>query len=149
MGDANLGSLLKWGVQHSGEGANESSIASTDATSSPARGIDANALAQLFGAPSDADRMREAMAAIQDPNVDLENKIIAFDNFEQMIENLDNANNMEPMGLWMPLVEQLDNAEPEIRRYAAWCVGTAVQNNTKSQERVCTILPLLFPWGLR
>lgn len=141
MGDVNLGSLLKWGVQHSGEGTNNTSTVHTDATSNPARGIDANALAQLFGAPSDADRMREAMAAIQDPNLDLDNKIIAFDNFEQMIENLDNANNMEPMGLWMPLVEQLDSTEPEIRRYAAWCVGTAVQNNTKSQERVGIILP--------
>lgn len=133
MADAGLNTLLKWGVQHSGDGSND---VNTDATSNPSRGINAEALAQLFGAPSDADRMREAMTVIQHPDVDLENKIVAFDNFEQLIENLDNANNMEPLGLWMPLVEQLSNPEPELRRFAAWCVGTAVQNNTKSQERV-------------
>lgn len=133
MAEGGLNTLLKWGVQHSSDATTEGE---TEAPKNPARGINSEALAQLFGAPSDADRMREAMAAIQHPEVDLHNKIIAFDNFEQLIENLDNANNMEPLKLWVPLVEQLANPEPELRRYAAWCVGTAVQNNTKSQERV-------------
>jgi len=135
MADSGLSSLLQWSVRNSAdapaaEGTEEA------APQKPARPFNPDALAQLFGGPSDADRMRDAMAAIQHPDVDLDNKITAFDNFEQLIENLDNANNMEPLKLWMPLVEQLDNPEPELRRYAAWCVGTAVQNNTKSQERV-------------
>lgn len=139
MADGALGSLLNWGVRNSSN--NESSAEANDTsaetiTSKPMRSFNPDALAQLFGGPSDADRMREAIAAVQHPDIDLENKIIAFDNFEQLIENLDNANNMEPLGLWMPLVEQLENPEAELRRYAAWCVGTAVQNNTKSQERV-------------
>ena len=95
-------------------------------------------LAELLGGPSDADRMREAMAAIMasDDQLALEHKLIAWDNFEQLIENLDNANNLEPLGLWDPLVRQLDSDEAEMRRMAAWCVSTAVQNNIKSQERL-------------
>ena len=58
-----------------------------------------------------------------------------MDNFEQLIENLDNANNMDVLGLWAPLVQLLKSEEAELRRYAAWCVGTAVQNNVKAQER--------------
>jgi len=80
--------------------------------------------------------MRDAMAAIVSPEVDKDNKMIAWDNFEQLIENLDNANNMEPLGMWTPLIEQLSNAEADYRMMACWCVSTAVQNNTKSQERL-------------
>jgi hypothetical protein len=35
-----------------------------------------------------------------------------------------------------PLVEELEAEEHERRMMAAWCVGTAVQNNEKAQERV-------------
>ena len=75
----------------------------------------------------------------------LDNKLVAFDNFEQLIENLDNANNMEVLGLWAPLVQLLKSDAAELRRYAAWCVGTAVQNNVKAQERLLAVdaIPVL------
>lgn len=95
-------------------------------------------LAQLLGGPSDADLMRQSMTAIVAPidEVSLEEKMVAWDNFEQLIEQLDNANNMEGLGLWKPLIEQLDHAESEMRRMAAWCCSTAVQNNVRSQEKL-------------
>ncbi len=85
--------------------------------------------------------MISSMAAIKstDPEISLEDKLVAFDNFEQLIENLDNANNLEPLALWTPLLECLADKEAEIRMMAAWCVGTAVQNNEKSQERLLTM----------
>ncbi|KZF24585.1 armadillo/beta-catenin-like repeat-containing protein [Xylona heveae TC161] len=136
MTDPGLNSLLKWGVEHSKDTPSSNSNNNTTSTGDAARGIDPQALAQLLGGPSDADLMKDAMAAIVSPNVDLENKLIAFDNYEQLIETIDNANNQEPLGLWTPLLGQLENAEPEMRKMAAWCVGTAVQNNPKAQERV-------------
>lgn len=89
-----------------------------------------------MGGPSDADLMKESMAALLSDEVDLENKIVAFDNFEQLVENIDNANNMEPLGLWTPLVGLLQHKEADMRRMAAWCIGTAVQNNEKGQDKV-------------
>ncbi len=74
------------------------------------------------------------MAAIQDPDVSIEDKETAFDNFELLVEQLDNANNIENLKLWDPLLAQLSNPEPRLRLAAAWCCGTAVQNNPKSQE---------------
>ncbi|EPS40700.1 hypothetical protein H072_5419 [Dactylellina haptotyla CBS 200.50] len=98
--------------------------------------LDQEALAQfLLGGKSDADVMKEAMQCITDPTATLENREIAFDNFEQLVENLDNANNMENLKLWEPLVQQLHAAEKEMRLMAAWCIGTAVQNNEKSQDQ--------------
>ncbi|KAF1989184.1 Fes1-domain-containing protein [Aulographum hederae CBS 113979] len=133
MNDPGLNNLLKWGVENSAASRNDPNV---QAPRNPSSGLDPQTLAALLGGPSDADLMREAMNAITSPEVDLDNKLIAFDNFEQMIENLDNANNMESLKLWMPLVEQLNSKEADIRRMAAWCVGTAVQNNIKAQERV-------------
>ena len=129
--NAELNSLLKWSVENSdvSRGTNPENPHST-------RGLNAETLNALLGGPSDADLMKEAMQVIHSPDVSLANKVTAFDNLEQLIENLDNANNMEPLGLWTPLLNQLDNPEPDMRRMAAWCVGTAVQNNAKSQERL-------------
>lgn len=129
-----MNQLLKWSIENS-ENASADPTSTTDpkAERPSGRPINADALSSLFGGPTDADLMRESMAAILSPDIDLDNKLIAFDNFEQLIENIDNANNLENLGLWTPLVELLDNEVSELRRYAAWCVGTSVQNNDKAQ----------------
>jgi hsp70-interacting protein len=95
-------------------------------------------LAALFGGPSEADLMKAAIEVITDTDAanTLENRLVAFDNFEQLIESLDNANNLENLELWRPLLGLLSHEERELRRMAAWCVGTAVQNNEKTQERL-------------
>lgn len=80
--------------------------------------------------------MLRKMDIIMSDEHSLEDKVSAFDDFEMLIENLDNANNMENLGLWTKLVDQLEHEEDEIRKYAAWCTGTAVENNARAQERV-------------
>ncbi|KAF1935859.1 Hsp70 nucleotide exchange factor FES1 [Clathrospora elynae] len=133
MSDPGLNSLLKWGIQNSEASRNDA------ATAQPPPEIDREALLRLMtgmSGPSDAQLMQESMQVIRNDEAKLEHRITAFDNFEQLIENLDNANNIESTGLWIPLVEQLENKEAELRFYAAWCCGTAVQNNIKTQERV-------------
>lgn len=129
MNDPNLNTLLKWGVENS---------TVSEGAEAPKTQLSPEALAVLFGGnqKSDAQMMKDNMEVIKREECDLEDRIIAFDNFEQLIENLDNANNLEPLGLWIPLIEQLENKEAELRRFAAWCIGTAVQNNIKTQEKV-------------
>lgn len=124
-----LNSLLQWGIANSGD-------APAGERRDPTKGFNPELLAQLMGGPSDADRMKDAMHAIVAPmdKVDLENKLIAWDNLEQLIEQIDNANNLDPLKLWDPLIQQLDHEEPEMRKNAALCISTAVQNNVKSQE---------------
>ena len=142
--DPNMNNLLKWSIKAStaGEQPSEDNNASTTtATDSSRNGLTPQMLSTLFGGPSDADLMKASMAALRSDEVDLENKLIAFDNFEQLIESIDNANNLEPLGLWSPLVELLQHEESEMRRMAAWCIGTAVQNNEKAQDKVCSLHP--------
>lgn len=147
-----MSNLLQWSIANSANGqANSQSTGVTlpqsdqnGATSLPTtntqqadhapRGLNADAIRALMGGPSDADLMKESMTVILHPEADHEAKIIAFDNLEQLIENLDNANNLTPLGLWPPLLSQLNHENAEMRKMAAWCVGTAVQNNPKSQQ---------------
>ncbi|PYH66098.1 Hsp70 nucleotide exchange factor FES1 [Aspergillus vadensis CBS 113365] len=143
--DPNMNSLLKWSIkaateqQSSGENNNNNNDSGNNAPADPSRGLTPQMLSTLFGGPSEADLMKAAMEALRSDEVDLENKLIAFDNFEQLIESIDNANNLEPLGLWTPLVELLDHNEPDMRRMAAWCIGTAVQNNEKSQDKLIVL----------
>ena len=133
--DSSMNNLLKWSIENSAP--NNDKPSSTSSAQPSARSISPTALQRLLlNTPSDAELMQAAMTAIRDPDTTLDNKLIAFDNFEQLVENLDNANMLEVLGLWTPLVEELEAEEHERRMMAAWCVGTAVQNNEKAQERV-------------
>lgn len=142
--DKNLSRLLQWSIENQTKGEN-------DDTARPATQLTPEVLSSLFGGPSEADLMKAAMEAIHDPEVTLDNKLIAFDNFEQLIESLDNANNITNLSLWTPLLDCLDHKHAEMRRMAAWCVGTAVQNNVPTQERLLAVggLPRLVALATR
>lgn len=96
---------------------------------------DPKILNQLFGGPDEPTLMQQALIVIKNPESTLENKEIAFDNFEMLIENLDNANNIGNMKMWPTIAEQLDASVPtSLRVYAASVAGIAVQNNPTSQQ---------------
>ncbi|KAI8048773.1 armadillo-type protein [Gilbertella persicaria] len=79
-------------------------------------------------------RFIESVECINDPNDTLENKVIALDNLELLIEGIDNARNIENMKLWPGIIQQLSAPEAEIRQGTAWVCGTAVQNNPEAQQ---------------
>lgn len=78
----------------------------------------------------------DAVACISDPEDTIENKEIALDNLELLIEGIDNARNIENMKLWPAIIKQLDHEAPEVRKGTAWVCGTAVQNNPEAQKAV-------------
>lgn len=147
MADKNLSQLLKWSIEAQTAGETTTNPDGTTTTNPPPRTsqLTPEILASIMGGPSDADLMIQSMAAITSPDTPADEKLVAFDNFEQLIESLDNANNMATLALWPPLIAQLDATAPDLRRYAAWCVGTAVQNNEKSQA---ALLPGAAPGAL-
>ncbi|PNY24960.1 Hsp70 nucleotide exchange factor FES1 [Tolypocladium capitatum] len=141
MGDKRLNDLLRWGIEHADTTNNEPS-ASQEPRANSTSNLTPEVMAALMGGPSDADLMKASMEIISAPlgdAVSVGDKLIAFDNFEQLIESLDNANNIANLGLWTPLLDQLQSDESELRRMAAWCIGTAVQNNARTQERLLAV----------
>src|SRR3569833_4007530 len=128
-----LNELLNWSIENSTTTKND-----PDAAPPTNPCCDPEAMAALLGGPSDAELMKAAMEVVTAPDgstVTLADRLTAFDNFEQLVESLDNANNLAPLALWPPLLAQLGRAEADMRRMAAWCVGTAVQNNGPGRGR--------------
>ncbi|KAJ5099202.1 Hsp70 nucleotide exchange factor fes1 [Penicillium argentinense] len=137
--DPQMNKLLKWSVQNSQQRQEDGTLTAPPTAEEASRNLTPDMINALFGGPSDADLLKMNMQLLQSDEADLENKMIAFDNFEQLIESIDNANNLEPLGLWTPLVALLKHEEPDMRRMAAWCVGTAVQNNQKAQDKLIVL----------
>ncbi|KAL7423087.1 hsp70 nucleotide exchange factor fes1 [Cryptotrichosporon argae] len=105
----------------------------------------------LIMGKSDSVTMKEKMAAATDESNEVEVRVDALDDFEMLIELIDNANNMAVLKLWQPLLALLQSPHPEIVRHALWVIGTAVQNNPKAQaalyvhDALPAILSLLSP----
>ncbi|CAN6634533.1 hsp70 nucleotide exchange factor Fes1p [Trichomonascus vanleenenianus] len=116
--------LLKWSIESASHDPNSGREAPKP---------DAKLLSQLFGGPDEAQLMQQAVAVAATKENELEDRLVALDNLEMLIENLDNANNLENMQLWPAVLGLLDDESAEIRKMAAWVIGTAVQNNEKSQ----------------
>lgn len=134
MNNPKFNDLLKWGIENS-----EASRNDPDAPKNPNTQLDPQTLQEILtglSAPSDAEMMKRKMTVITQPDYTLEQKVDAFEDFEMLVQGIDNANNLEPLKLWDPLIEQLEHEEADLRKYAAWCAGTAVENNAKAQERV-------------
>lgn len=88
-----------------------------------------------MGAPDSAQLMKDAMHAIEHPELSIEDKEQAFENLMELVEQIDNANNLENLGLWPPLLQKLDHEESSLRMWAAWTCGAATQNNPKTQAK--------------
>lgn len=95
---------------------------------------DPKMLEQLFGAPDEPALMKQAITVLNNPEATDDDKLVAFENFEMLIENLDNANNIENMKLWPSIISQLLSENTDFQVMAASIVGIATQNNPTSQE---------------
>jgi len=137
MNDPRMNNILKWGIQNSEASRNDAA-----ASDQPKAQLDPEALQALLtgmAGPSDAELMKESMDVIDNAEATPEAKYTAFENFEMLIEGIDNANNIEALGLWTRLLKHLESEDQKIRYFAAWCCGVAVQNNIRAQERLLVL----------
>lgn len=98
---------------------------------------DPEALGKLFGTgPDEPTLMKQSIEVVEHPEATSENKQIALENFEMLIENLDNANNIENLKLWPSIIKLLndDVDDSDLKVLACSIIGIAVQNNPISQE---------------
>ncbi|KAI0744577.1 nucleotide exchange factors-like protein [Earliella scabrosa] len=97
----------------------------------------------ILGKP-DSELMKEALAVAVDEKRDEDERIQALDDFEMLIEQIDNANNLEKLKMWEPLHSLLTNptSSEEIQMQTLWILGTAVQNNPAAQNAYLAHNPL-------
>ena len=151
MMNREMNQLLKWGLENSDSAPQVNGTSAQDnAHEQPSQTPNSQVLDALFGGPSDADLMKDAMAVIASTDASIDDKVTAFDNFENLVESIDNANNLAPLSLWEPLIRQLHSPVGVLRKMAAWCIGTAVQNNSTAQRQAVDfrVVSLLIPLAL-
>ncbi|KAK9898116.1 ARM repeat-containing protein [Cystobasidium minutum MCA 4210] len=119
-----------------------SSNAATTSSSSSSNKLDPGVLDAIMG-KSDAQRMLEAVRDLKSQGqFTLEQKITIWDELELLVENMDNANDLKNMNLWQPITDFLEDPEEDMRLQACWVLGTAIQNNPKSQQAFQALDPL-------
>ncbi|KAI0920623.1 hypothetical protein AcW1_002308 [Taiwanofungus camphoratus] len=131
-------SLLRWGIEHSTNDDGEQ-----PASQRPRQNLDTGVIDAILG-KSDAQLMKEALAVAVDETKNEEDRIQALDDFEMLVEQIDNANNIEKLKMWEPLHGLLTSptSPDEITMQTLWIVGTAVQNNPSAQASYLSLGPV-------
>lgn len=97
----------------------------------------------ILGRP-DAEQMKEDVATATDTSKSEDERLAALDHLEMLVEQIDNANDLQKLKLWEPLVSLLDSTESstEIKVQILWVIGTAIQNNPQAQDVYLACSPL-------
>ncbi|KAG1807143.1 armadillo-type protein [Suillus subaureus] len=128
-------SLLRWSV--------ENSTPSTGPTPTTTNKLDPGIIDHILGKP-DAQLMREALIVGIDERQTEDDRLQAFDDLEMLVQNIDNANDLEKLGLWQPLhnLLQSPNTTDNLKMQTLWIIGTALQNNPAAQLAYLDLDPL-------
>ncbi|KAF7369801.1 Fes1 domain-containing protein [Mycena venus] len=130
-------SLLRWGI--------ENSTSETDGSNpppAPRQDLDPGIIDMILG-KSDAELMKEDMAVAKDDSRSEAARVEALDHLEMLIEQIDNANNLEKLQMWSPLHSLITSAPTaSIKMQALWVIGTALQNNPAAQDAYASHDPL-------
>ncbi|KAG9033995.1 hsp70 nucleotide exchange factor fes1 [Tulasnella sp. JGI-2019a] len=127
-GNPGVGALLDWATQNTPEKNDPSYVPPR-----PMEKLDPGIIDMILGKP-DAVKMKEALAIAVDESKPEAERVNALDEFEMLIESLDNANDMEVLKMWDPVLSLTGSSSSEIVTQALWVAGTAIQNNPKSQS---------------
>ncbi|KAG9066329.1 hsp70 nucleotide exchange factor fes1 [Linnemannia hyalina] len=125
-----LNELLKWSIINQATEKEDASPRSS--TIKPMEKMDPGLIEAILG-KSESQMMLEALQVIKNPHSTDDEKDLAWEDFEMLIQQIDNACNVENMKMWPPILEELKSTNPKYREQAAWVCGTATQNNPKAQ----------------
>lgn len=132
-------SLLRWSIENS----TPLDSAPSDRPPIERKNIDPAIIEMILGKP-ESELMKEDISVAVDANRNEDDRINALDHFEMLIEQIDNANNLEKLKLWEPLHSLLtsESSTLEIKIQVLWVIGTALQNNPSAQDAYLSFNPL-------
>ncbi|TVU08780.1 hypothetical protein EJB05_42192 [Eragrostis curvula] len=138
-GFGSLDSMLQWAIGNSDpEKLKEeaSGVQKLSADELQKRRQEIKELMEKLKMPSDADLMKIAIADLNNSSISLEDRQRALQELLVLVEAIDNANDLDKLGGLLPLIQELSNANEEIRITSAWVLGTASQNNALVQDQI-------------
>lgn len=131
--DPRMDALLKWSVRNQDGAGPSSEQLAEDIKAGKRPDLDPKALDAIMG-KSEAQMMTEELRSAVDTSRSEDDRETALDNFEMLIESIDNANLISAMKMWQPLLELLATPSPRLQIATLWILGTAVQNNPAAQD---------------
>ncbi|RLM87154.1 hsp70 nucleotide exchange factor FES1-like [Panicum miliaceum] len=92
---------------------------------------------------SDPEKLKEEAADVQKLSADellkrrqeIKDRQRALQELLVLVEPIDNANDLDKLGGLLPVIQELNNANDEIRTTSAWVLGTVSQNNALVQNQ--------------
>ncbi|CAE6394881.1 unnamed protein product [Rhizoctonia solani] len=131
-------SLLKWSLENT-----PTDEPVVRPTAERMKELDPEIIDMILG-KSDAVAMKEKLAIARDESREEDERVEALDDFEMLVEQIDNANNLENLKMWEPLIELIRSPVAGVQRHAIWIAGTAVQNNSAAQNNFLKRDPLPY-----
>lgn len=131
----NMDALLKWSMRNQDPSGPTPDQIMTDLKDGKRPDLDPGVLDAMMG-KSEAQMMQEELAVAVSASRSEDDRAVALDNFEMLIESIDNANLITSMKMWQPLLGLLDPSasSPRLQTAALWILGTAIQNNPSAQN---------------
>ncbi|KAI9226899.1 MAG: armadillo-type protein [Piptocephalis tieghemiana] len=125
-----MNNLLNWAILNT---ATEGEDAKGASPARPLQELDPNVIDLILG-KDDSTQMKEFVAVASSDLATTEQKELALEDLETLVGQIDNAQNLESLNLWEPLLDLLTSPDPRVRKGVAWVCGTAVQNHPKVKE---------------
>ncbi|XP_047048191.1 hsp70-binding protein 1 [Lolium rigidum] len=138
-GFGSLDSMLQWAIGNSDPGRLKEEAADVQKLTEDEllkRRVEIKELMEKLKMPSDADLMKIAIADLNNSSISLEDRQRALEELLILVEPIDNANDLDKIGGLVALIEDLNNANEEIRTTSAWILGKASQNNALVQSQI-------------
>ncbi|KAJ2002359.1 hsp70 nucleotide exchange factor fes1 [Coemansia sp. RSA 2322] len=125
-----MNSLLKWAILN-GATAGEDAPGGESGRAAP-QALDPAVIDMILGKPASV-QMSECMDAVEHAETPAAARAVALDDLEMLVENIDNAANVEALGLWPRLQALYTDGDAGVRAGALWVSATALQHNPRAQ----------------
>uniref|UniRef100_A0ACD5YDT5 Uncharacterized protein n=1 Tax=Avena sativa TaxID=4498 RepID=A0ACD5YDT5_AVESA len=138
-GFGSLDSMLQWAIGNSDPGKLKEEAADVQKLSEDEllkRRVEIKELMEKLKMPSDADLMKIAIADLNNSSISLDDRQRALQELLILVEPIDNANDLDKLGGLVAVIQDLNNANEEIRTTSAWILGKACQNNALVQSQI-------------
>uniref|UniRef100_A0ACD5XUC8 Uncharacterized protein n=1 Tax=Avena sativa TaxID=4498 RepID=A0ACD5XUC8_AVESA len=138
-GFGSLDSMLQWAIGNSDPGKLKEEAEDVQTLSEDEllkRRVEIKELMEKLKMPSDADLMKIAIADLNNSSISLDDRQRALQELLVLVEPIDNANDLDKLGGLVAVIQDLNNANEEIRTTSAWILGKACQNNALVQSQI-------------
>ncbi|KAK2634695.1 hypothetical protein Ddye_029487 [Dipteronia dyeriana] len=138
-GFSSLDGMLQWAIGHSDpvklkETAQD--VQRLSVSELKKRQLEIKELMETLKRPSDAQLMQIALDDLNNSSLSLEDRHRALQELLVLVDPIDNANDICKLGGLVVLIRELNHPDTDVRKFSAWILGEASQNNPFVQKQV-------------